>query len=85
MHGWVCEVSQRAYGHPARKRTWLLFVGDAEPAPLDWTEPNPVATVSYLTNHGGGTLPRLTKKQAKATPLAFRDALIVLCGGCPTR
>lgn len=72
---WVCEVSQRAYGHPARKATWLLCVGDAPP-PLDWSKPTPVATVSFLKNHGGGNLPRLTKKQAKATPPAFRDLLL---------
>lgn len=51
--GWVTEVSQRAYGHRARKRTWLYAVG-ARPADLDWSDPEPVATCSYMRNHGGG-------------------------------
>lgn len=75
--GWVTEVQQGAYGHRARKRTWLYYVGPTPPA-LDWREPAPTATVSFLTNHGGGDLPRLSKKEAKATPPAFRDLLIEL-------
>lgn len=75
--GWTTEVSQRAYGHRARKATWLYYVGDTPPA-LDWSNPEPVATVSYLTNHGGGNLPRLSKREAKSTPPAFRDLLLAL-------
>ena len=72
---WVTDVNQRAYGHRARKRTWLYAVVDAPPR-LDWSNPPPVATVSFLTNHGGGRLPRLSKREAKATPLPFRDMLL---------
>jgi hypothetical protein len=72
---WVCEVNQGAYGHPARKATWL-YACVRDPLPMRWADPLPTATVSYLTNHGGGSLPRLTKKQARATPIAFRDELI---------
>lgn len=74
--GWVCEVSQRAYGHPARKRTWLYLVGVDDPPELDWSQPEPIACVSYMKNHRSPSLPRLTKKQAQATPLPFRDLLI---------
>jgi len=72
---WVCEVNQGAYGHPARKATWLYACVDMPPS-MRWANPAPTATVSYLTNHGGGSLPRLTKKAARSTPEAFRDALI---------
>lgn len=72
---WVTEVSQVAYGHRARKRTWLYAVCDAPPA-LDWSEPAPTAQVSFCKNHGNSPLPRLSKKEAKATPRAFRDVLI---------
>lgn len=74
--GWVCEVSQAAYGHRARKATWLYCVGAKSPEPLNWLRPKPTSTVSYLTNHGGGDLPRLSKNQAQATPPQFRDLLI---------
>lgn len=41
--GWVCEVEQGNYGHPARKKTWLYWHPGAENMPLgergDWTDP----------------------------------------------
>jgi hypothetical protein len=118
LHGGrVAEVSQAAYGHRARKRTWLYYVG-SEPSALNWASPPPVATVSWMSNHGGGVapliderptlfaqaqvgrmrkqapaspgdvLPRLGKREASATPPAFRDVLLDLarnCGGPVTR
>jgi hypothetical protein len=75
--GWTTEVHQSAYGHRARKATWLYCVSDVPPAALDWSSPEPTAVVSYLTNHRGRRdLPRLTKREAKATPPAFRDLLL---------
>lgn len=76
---WACEVSQAAYGHPARKLTWLYYVADygaAAPPSLDWRRPTPKAQVSFCKNHGNSPLPRLSKRDAAATPPAFRDLLI---------
>jgi hypothetical protein len=74
--GWTTEVSQSAYGHRARKRTWLYVVGSSPPV-VDWSDPEGTALVSFCSNNGGRIdLPRLTKKQAKATPPAFRDLLL---------
>jgi len=78
---WVTEVSQSAYGHRARKRTWLLYVGNAAPPPVDWSEPEPRAQVSFCKNHGNSPLPRLSKREAKRTPPAFRDLLLSLARG----
>lgn len=78
---WSCEVSQRPYGHYARKLTWLYYVGRNPPPSLDWSRPSALAMVSYCRNNGGQNLPRLTKKQAKQTPPAFRDALIEIARG----
>lgn len=75
---WVCEVSQSAYDHPARKRTWLYYVGTNPPADMDWRELEPTAQVSFCKNHGNSALPRLSKKAASATPIKFRDALLSL-------
>jgi hypothetical protein len=74
--GWVTELSQGAYGHRARKLTWLYYVGVEPPPSLDWSVPEPTAQVSYCKNHGDSPLPRLSKREAKATPLPFRDLLI---------
>lgn len=72
---WTTEVQQSAYGHRARKRTWLLYVGDVAPPDVDWSSPPPTAKVSHFSDTGC-TLPALSKKEAKATPLAFRDLLL---------
>lgn len=75
--GWVCEVSQAAYGHRAAKKTWLYCISESEPQNLDWSRPTPSALVSFLTNHRARLgLPRLSKREASATPPAFRDVLL---------
>lgn len=73
--GWTCHVYQRAYGHPARKGTWLYASG-RRPIDLDWSNPNPLAVVSWLRSTTA--LPRITGKKAKATPPAFADLLIAI-------
>ncbi len=81
--GWATEVSQSAYGHRARKRTWLYYVGETEPPAMDWADPDGECIVSDL--HAGGTArdgrgnrPRMYQREALSTPPAFRDALIAL-------
>ncbi len=73
--GWVCQVSQGAYGHRARKLTWLYYVGPAPP-PLRWETPSPSAQVSFCKNHGDSPLPRLSKREASRTPVPFLDLLL---------
>ncbi len=73
---WVTEVSQRAYGHKARKNTWLFYVGP-KPFDLDWSRPEPEAAVGYDSKKPQ-YLPKLSPKENLATPLAFRDVLLDL-------
>ena len=72
--GWVCEVWQSAYGHPARKRTWLLYVGDRPPAEMRWDRNPGTHQVGWFDRKK----PTLSKKAASSTPPEFRDALLDL-------
>lgn len=71
---WVCEVWQSAYGHKARKRTWLFYSGDRPPKDLDWTRTPGEHQVGWFDR----SKPTLGKREASATPIAFASALISL-------
>jgi hypothetical protein len=71
---WTCEVWQSAYGHAARKRTWLLFAGASRPPDLDWTKKPGGKQIGWFDR----IKPTLSKREASATPLAFRDMLLDL-------
>ncbi len=74
--GWVTEVSQVAYGHSSRKRTWLYFVGD-EPPMLDWSEPPHTSVVGAGINSGESAgQPR--DELSLHTPPTFRDVLLAM-------
>lgn len=80
--GWSTEVSQVTYGHRARKRTWLYFVGPEPPA-LDWRDSEGECIVGDLWHGDGrrlgrGDRPRMYQREALATPAAFRDVLLSL-------
>jgi hypothetical protein len=68
---YVCEVWQSTYGHRARKRTWLLYVGHEPPA-MRWNARPGEAQVGWFDRNK----PSLSKREASATPVEFRDALI---------
>jgi hypothetical protein len=77
--GWSAHVEQRHYGHRARKATWLYAFGVELPS-LRWGKgPAPEAWISAdrpraeLSALGIG---QLSKREAKATPPAFRDLLL---------
>ncbi len=79
--GWTAHVEQRHYGHRARKGTWLYCFG-VDPPELRWGRgPEPEAWISAdrpraeLAASGIG---QLSKREAKATPLEFRDLLIAM-------
>jgi len=71
---WTCEVWQSAYGHRARKRTWLLYVGAEDPAELNWDQTPGTHQVGWFDR----SKPTLSKREASATPVPFRDLLIQL-------
>jgi hypothetical protein len=69
---WVCEVDQAAYGHRARKRTWLIYSGSALPPEIDWRP----AKGSHQIGNFDQKLPQLPVAERAATPIPFRDLLL---------
>lgn len=79
IDGWVCEVWQSAYGHRANKATWLLYSGEQMHLPLRWDRPRGTHQVGFQDQRGkAANKPTLSKSEANATPIAFRDELIRL-------
>lgn len=69
--GYATMVDQSAYGHEARKPTWLYCVGLSPPA-LDWSGWKRRAVT--VSDGGGGSNPN----RRSATPPEFRDVLLAL-------
>lgn len=77
--GWVCEVWQSAYGHRANKATWLYYVGHTAPFELRWNRPRGTHQIGFPDQRGkAANKPTLSKREANATPLEFRDDLLKL-------
>ena len=78
----VCEVWQSAYGHLARKRTWLLYFGRQRPPPMRWNRPAAEYQIGFHDQRGKErNKPTISGKRASATPVAFAQALVNLAQG----
>ena len=79
---WVCEVWQSAYGHRAAKATWLMYCGENRPMEMLWDRKPGTHQIGYHDQRGKlRNKSTLGKKEANATPVPFRDALIALANG----
>jgi hypothetical protein len=79
LQGWVTEVWQSAYGHKARKRTWLLYSGDRPPLECDWRRLPGTHQCGYHDQRGvRKNKPTLGKREASATPITFAKFLVRL-------
>ena len=94
LGGWTCCVEQGAYGHSARKATWLYANGVVLPQ-LKWGK----APGEFVRLDAGyhsaderrrnarydGAIERLSKKQRAATPPPFRDLLLGIARSVATK
>lgn len=77
--GWVCEVWQSAYGHKARKATWLYYKGEKKPFDLNWSRPTGTHQIGFQDQRGKSkNKPTLSKKEANETPRLFKLELVRL-------
>lgn len=80
--GYVCEVWQSAYGHKARKRTWLYYHGKHEPLPMRWERPDATHQIGFHDQRGKSrNKPTISGRAASATGREFAKALIALAKG----
>jgi hypothetical protein len=85
VSGWTCCVEQGAYGHRARKATWLYAVRTGLPA-LRWRAPGSFARLDRGFHSAAERAAavsiepsnRLRRGENIATPIAFRDALLAI-------
>lgn len=77
--GWAAHIEQRHYGHRARKATWLYCFG-VDPPSLKWgpgSKPEAwISTDRPRAVLAAQSIGQLSKREAKATPLPFRDLLL---------
>lgn len=78
--GWVCEIWQSAYGHRARKATWLYYYGLTHPpSGMRWDRLPGTHQIGFCDQRGRAhNKPTLRGREASATPLALRDELLDL-------
>lgn len=83
--GWTCCVEQAAFGHRARKATWLYAFGTRFLPTLPWGQTPGDFVRLDVGYHSAeerrravrtGACQRLSAKQRAATPTAFRDLLL---------
>lgn len=91
MRAWSCCVEQGHYGHPARKATWLYYVGANPPPELIWGKSAGIRLDEGFHSKeereraraaGRKPVKRLSTVQNIVTPPAFAELLISLARGC---
>jgi hypothetical protein len=80
-YSWVCEVWQSAYGHKARKRTWLYYYSSDKHPPYDalWGRLDGTHQIGQHDQRGKiRNKPTLGRKDSIHTPRKFAEYLVCL-------
>jgi hypothetical protein len=86
----VCAVEQGHYGHPARKATWLYYIGKSEPPDLIWGPSPQRLPARRLSERGYESARRCGACSNLQQPAAAADATTIPrcaafdCGSLPT-
>jgi hypothetical protein len=73
----MCEVWQNAYGHKARKRTWIFVKSKSKPQELFWDRLPGTHQIGFYDQRGKNkNKPTLSGKRASETPELFKKVLI---------
>lgn len=84
--GWVARVDQGHFGHRAKKATWLYAYGVPSLPSLPSLPGECVVSWCMNRQWRGDDRPRITKREASATPLAFAKLLVELAASaCSSR
>jgi hypothetical protein len=79
LGGWSCEIWQSAYGHRAKKRTWLFYMGKSEPFDGNWKREPGTHQIGYHDQRGPErNKPTVGKREASESPLSFAKFLLEL-------
>lgn len=76
---WTCEVWQSAYGHRARKRTWLYYCGLSQPKDAIWTRSPGTHQIGWFDRNK----PTVGRMEASGTPPDFARYLIDVATSAP--
>jgi hypothetical protein len=71
---YCAEVWQSAYGHKARKRTWLLYCGSRPPFELNWAREPGECQIGWFDRNKK----TLSKRESSLSPLPFAQELVRL-------
>lgn len=91
FYGWTCCVDQGAYGHAARKTTWLYAHGVGDLASLNWGRAKGdfahlrATSEARHAQRGTKQVAVIPRRMCAATPVDFRDLLLSIARSAQQR
>jgi hypothetical protein len=84
-HGWVCEVAQSAYGHKARKLTWLYCSGTESPILPNLDKPKGSHQIGFRDYGRAVNTNKPTLGDREANAISNAIAATAVCFGLAVR